>query len=131
MTGLAKKNKSMMGMDKAAEIVGILFMSRDYAHRAHLYTSSYAKHIALNEFYDGIVDLTDALAEAAQGCYGKIEFDVVDLVGNVKDPISAIKSHMEMVQDAAEGCDNRALNNVLDDICTLYAQTLYKLAELS
>lgn len=131
MTGLAKKNNKMtMGINKAAEIVGILFMSRDYAHRAHLYTSSYAKHIALNEFYDELIDLVDTFAEAAQGCYGKIEFDVVELEGNVKDPITSIRNHMEMVQEAAEGCGNRALNNVLDDICTLYAQTLYKLSEL-
>ena len=41
----------------AAEFVGIMFLARDVTHSVHLNTRSYAKHKALNKFYDEIVDL--------------------------------------------------------------------------
>ena len=47
-----------------ADFVGTLFLARDVAHSVHLNTRSYAKHVALNEFYDSIVDLADKFAEA-------------------------------------------------------------------
>ena len=40
-----------------ADFVGTLFLARDVAHSVHLNTRSFAKHMALNEFYDAIVDL--------------------------------------------------------------------------
>ena len=49
------------------QFIGLLFASRDYAHKAHLNTDSFAEHMALNGFYDGIVDLSDGLAEAWMG----------------------------------------------------------------
>ena len=33
------------------KIIGIMFMSRTYAHMAHLATPSYAAHVALNGFF--------------------------------------------------------------------------------
>jgi hypothetical protein len=55
-----------------ANFVGILFLGRDVAHSVHLNTRSYAKHVALNTFYDEIVDLADKFAEAYQGRHGLI-----------------------------------------------------------
>ena len=46
------------------QFIGLLFASRDYAHKAHLNTDSYAQHMALNAFYDEIIPLADDLAEA-------------------------------------------------------------------
>ena len=59
-------------MSKCNDFVGMLFLARDVTHSAHLNTRSYAKHVALNEFYDGIIDLADKFAEAYQGKYGLI-----------------------------------------------------------
>ena len=50
-----------------AQVLGIMFLSRDMAHRAHWKTRSYAQHVALGEFYNKIVDNADAIAEAYQG----------------------------------------------------------------
>ena len=47
-----------------SEIVQVLFESRDLTHYWHLQTTSYALHKALNAYYDGILDLTDAFLEA-------------------------------------------------------------------
>ena len=56
----------------AADFVGTLFLARDVAHSVHLGTRSFSKHMALNEFYDNIVDLADKFAEAYQGRHGLI-----------------------------------------------------------
>ena len=55
-----------------ANFVGILFLGRDVAHSVHLNTRSYAKHKALQKFYNGVVDLADKFAEAYQGRHGLI-----------------------------------------------------------
>jgi hypothetical protein len=49
---------------KASDFVGMLFLARDVAHSVHLNTRSFAKHSALQGFYEGIVDLADSFAEA-------------------------------------------------------------------
>lgn len=130
MTGLAKSRmKNKIGM--VAEVLGVLFNSRDYAHLAHLKTGSYAKHVALDEFYSGILDLTDELAEVAQGMYGKLDIEIIGVDDNVNDPISVLQKHMKKIESLGEDCDGRALNKVLDDISVMYSQTIYKLAELN
>ena len=53
-----------------ANFVGTLFLARDVAHSVHLNTRSFAKHSALQTFYDEIVDLADKFAEAYQGRHG-------------------------------------------------------------
>jgi hypothetical protein len=53
----------------AAELVMRCFHSRTAAHVLHLKSKSYSEHMALHDFYDEIVDLTDAFAEMYQGEY--------------------------------------------------------------
>ena len=57
-------------MDKVSQYISTLFASRTQAHIFHLQTTSYAQHIALGAYYDGIIDATDALVELIQGRYG-------------------------------------------------------------
>ena len=59
-------------MSNCNEFIGMMFLARDVTHSAHLNTRSYAKHVALGAFYDGIIDLADKFAEAYQGKYGLI-----------------------------------------------------------
>ena len=56
----------------AADFVGLLFLARDVTHSVHLNTRSYSKHVALNTFYDEIIELADGFAEAYQGRHGLI-----------------------------------------------------------
>lgn len=113
-----------------AKAVGIMFMSRDYTHLAHLKTPSYAKHIALNEFYDGIVDLADALAEGAQGKFGLLDIEVAPMKGDVMDPIAALESHVTMIDNLQKKCEVSFLDNILQEVQALYYSTLYKLKQL-
>jgi len=57
---------------KAADFVGMLFLARDVAHSVHLNTRSYAKHKALQKFYENVIDVADDFAEAYQGRHGLI-----------------------------------------------------------
>ena len=76
------------------KFIGTLFLARDVAHSVHLNTRSYAKHQALNGFYDEVVDLADKFAEAYQGKYG--------LIGPIA-LMSAKKTNNIMAQLAREG----------------------------
>lgn len=116
------------------EFVGLLFAARDVAHSAHLSTRSYAKHVALNGFYDGIIDLADKFAEAYQGRYG--------LIGAVKMPTSSKASNiLEFIEGSLKDvekmrydvCDksDTALQNIIDEIVGLYLTTIYKLKFLA
>ena len=57
---------------KPCDFIGMLFLARDVAHSVHLNTRSYSKHMALNTFYESIVDLADGFAETYQGRNGLI-----------------------------------------------------------
>lgn len=124
----------MSTREVAAEIVSIAFLSREQAHREHLRTTSYAAHVALQEFYDAVVEKADAFAEVYQGTYGALgdvpyrpaEKGKIDVV---------LENHLEGIEDARKAfgksaCD-RPLDNLLDDLSALYARALYKLRRLS
>ena len=49
---------------KAADFVGMLFLARDVAHSVHLNTRSFSKHMALNTFYEEIIELADKIGRA-------------------------------------------------------------------
>ena len=118
----------------AAAIVAVLFTSRDHAHRAHLLTKSYAQHIALGEFYDAVVDLADSLAEVTMGTYGA--FTEIPVEPPARGAIDAVlEAHLNKIEDlraafGGKACD-RPIENLLDEVGALFAQTLYKIRNLS
>ena len=117
-----------------ADFVGTLFLARDVAHSVHLNTRSYAKHVALNEFYDSIVDLADKFAEAYQGKYGLIgpislhsAKKTTNVVEFLEDQLEEIHAVRYKVVDK----DCTAIHNIIDEIEGLYMSTLYKLKYLA
>ena len=118
---------------KAAEFVGTLFLARDVAHSVHLSTRSFAKHMALNTFYDEIVDLADKFAEAYQGRYGLIGPITMmsaksnNIVTFLEDSLSDVEEMRYKVCEKSE----TALQNIIDEIVGLYLSTLYKLKFLA
>lgn len=111
-----------------SNIVAICFLSRDVAHREHLRTSSYAAHIALGDFYKGVVDLADELAEAIQG-RKNVKLDIPYLAPDSDDIVSALQSHMDAIESVRqkEIGDDTPIQNIVDEIVGLYLSTLYKL----
>lgn len=119
---------------KCADFVGTLFLARDVAHSVHLNTRSFAKHSALNEFYDEIVELADKFAEAYQGRHGLIgpislmsAKKTTNIVEFLEDSLADIE---KMRYEVVEKTDT-ALQNIIDEIVGLYLSTLYKLKFLA
>lgn len=119
---------------KPNEYVGLMFLGRDVAHSVHLSTRSYAKHVALNGFYDGIVDLADKFAEAYQGRHGLIGPISIPSTKKPGDIVSFLQSQLEDIESARyKVCekDDTAIQNIIDEIVGLYLSTLYKLRFLA
>ena len=121
-------------MNKAAELIAIMFLGRELTHREHLKVTgpgSFAKHKALNEFYDGIVDLADKFAETWQGKYGIIE-DIPllenEFAGNINEVLRQQVEWIDANRD--EVTDYRPLQNIIDEICGFYLEKLYLLDNL-
>lgn len=131
MAGLATKEMNGKGKMMIGKIIGIMFMSRTAAHMAHLKTSSYAKHKALNKFYDDIVDLADDLAEAGQGLWGKLEIPFEQLDSDITEPITMIQKHLNRIESLAKDCEQEFIGNILQEIQALYRKTLYLMVELN
>lgn len=117
-----------------AKFIGILFLSRDIAHREHLRTKSYAQHMALSDFYDAIIELADSLAKMYQGRHG-----VIDSIPQLNDddadktPVQLLKKYLALLEKtrytAVEKTDT-ALQNKIDEIVGQFLSTIYKLENL-
>lgn len=112
------------------QIIAILFLDRTLTHMEHLRTSSYAQHKALQDFYEGIIDLADTLAETYQGYEGIMNIPLLDTTtsGKMADHLS--KRVLE-IQKLRKSCDLSAIQNIVDEIVGLYLSTVYKLRQLS
>jgi hypothetical protein len=112
------------------QIVAILFLDRTLTHMEHLRTKSYAQHKALQEFYEGVIDLADSLAEAYQGYEGIMKIPLLDseVSGKIEEHLA--KRVLE-IQKLRKSCDLSAIQNIVDEIVALYLSTVYKLRNLS
>lgn len=110
------------------QFMGLLFASRDYAHKAHLATESYSQHKALNKFYVNIVDLADDLAETWMGRNAQKIGEIPTINAPKGEPLTVFKRLLDVVQDTRDFCsEDSVLSNIMDEIEALYSTTLYKL----
>ena len=122
-----------MSLD-AKTFVGTLFLAREVAHSAHLNSRSYAKHKALQKFYENIVDLADTFAETYQGRHGligPISLQSVKKQNNITEFLADQLAEIEKCRYEVVDEKDTALQNLIDEIVALYLQTLYKLRFLS
>lgn len=112
--------------------VSAILNSRTQAHIFHLKSTSYAKHKALNDYYDSIIDLIDGLVESVQGKYGLLE--------NYKEPSQYLEDNEieyfeKLVSFTSEirtkFFQDSFIQNDIDEIEKLIYSTLYKLKYLS
>ena len=114
------------------ELIMKLLHARTNAHVLHLKATSYAKHVALNEFYDGIIPLVDSLAETYQGAHGLID-RYPPRYTPVDDPVELVSQLGAWVEDNRYECcdaDETCLQNTIDEILALCHSTTYKLKVL-
>lgn len=121
-------------MKNPGELILNLMNARTVAHVMHLSVSgpgSLARHQALKEFYEGIVDLADRFAEAHIGCYGElIKFAGVSYKLE-KDPQAMLEALKETVAKARSEEQSTMLQQILDDTAELIADTAYKIKFLA
>lgn len=115
------------------QLFGTLQQSVVATWRKHLRTAKYAKHIALNEFYEEMPELVDALIEAWMGANGKkikgyeniLQSSNMNTLTYLKELKKIVKQGYELVED------NEELESHLDDIMELINSTLYKVKEFN
>ena len=119
---------------KASEFVGMLFLARDVAHSVHLNTRSFSKHMALNTFYEEVIELADKFAEAYQGKHGLIGPISLMNAQKTANIVEFLQGQVDEIEKARyEVCEKTetALQNIIDEIVGLYLSTLYKLRFLA
>jgi hypothetical protein len=119
---------------KACDFVGLFFLARDVTHSVHLNTRSYAKHKALQKFYEGIIDLADSFAEAYQGRHGLIGPVSLMSAKKTSNVIEFLQDQLDEIEKVRyDVCDksDTPLQNLIDGIVELYLSTLYKLRFLA
>lgn len=122
-----------MDTTKIGQLIAILFLSRELAHREHLRTKSYSQHMALNTFYDEVIDRADAIAEAYQGRYGiidKIPLLDNDIAGSIDMVLEKQLDAVEKLRYTAVEKSDTTIQNLIDEAVALYLSTLYKLRNL-
>jgi hypothetical protein len=119
---------------KACDFVGMLFLARDVAHSVHLNTRSFSKHMALNTFYDEIIELADGFAEAYQGRKGLIGPISLMSAKKTTNIIEFLQGQLEEIEAGRYEIADRTdtpLQNLIDGIIELYLSSLYKLRFLA
>lgn len=128
--GLLSEQELEINTGGFKEMISVLFHSRTQVHVYHLQTESYAEHKALQDYYDGVLDLIDGLVESYQGKYGILTnyttLKVDDYVSN-----DEVQSYLNKVNSVIE--KNRTsvkesfIQNQIDTVQELIFSTLYKL----
>lgn len=114
------------------EYFGTLLQSVTETHKKHLMTGKYSDHKALNEFYDEMPELVDALIEHYQGTHGKVENYKNTIEAEGKDAIQYLEELLEFTKAGQKEFfeDDSDLSSDVDSIRGQIASTLYQLKEL-
>ena len=118
---------------KPGDFFGKLFQLRDEIHLNHLSIKgpgSFSIHMALNEFYEEILELLDGLIESYQGKYGIIDITIPNTTKS--DSIKCLKELVALTDGGSAYLmfNETWIKNQLDEISMLTYQTLYKLENL-
>lgn len=124
------------------QLIALLFLARELAHRAHLKVhgpGAYAAHIALGGFYSAIGDHADSIAEAYQGQTGEL-LEIPMLEGQLPAGFSEgaefvpiMREHLQWIADNRFSACHReqsAIHNLIDEAVSAYQSTIYKLNNL-
>jgi hypothetical protein len=111
------------------EFASILMASRIDMHIAHLQTTKYSDHMALNDFYTDIVDLTDRFIESYQGKYELLKGYKITYVEGV-DPLKYLQNLREQCLEYRKEIEDGYLQQIIDEIIELISSVTYKIKYL-
>lgn len=122
-------------MSSIAKFISTLLNSRQQAHIFHWQEQgegSEARHLALGNYYDEIIDHVDGLVESYQGRYGIIRgYDLNFRLREDNDPQFYFKALVKYVEAARQKLPQDSyIQNQIDEIVDLIETTNYKLDNL-
>lgn len=130
---------------KKSSIPGLVVELLDAALKFHILhltvtgPGSYAAHKALNDLYDALPDLADAIAESYQGATGEIPKYPADMpsyvcapaMSSVKEALAYIDELHDKISDVQDVNSFSEIDNELDNIKATLNSAKYKLKFLS
>ena len=117
------------------ELIYRIFETRNEAHLSHWTTDSYAEHVALEGFYSAVLGPLDELVENYQAAFGIIgeipceedeEDEEPSVLKCLKDDVKWISKNRSKISKNIS-----TLENIVDNISSIYLRTIYKLENLS
>lgn len=127
--------KETQSTSEISKFISKILESREMAQVYHWTVKgdmgSHAAHLALEAYYDGVIELVDELVEVYQGQNGLIEgYDIIDTTDSKsKDKLDYFKEVVGFVR-AERKCisdEDTHLHNIIDEIVALIYKTIYKL----
>lgn len=114
------------------QLIGLLMLARELAHREHILTNSYPAHKALGKFQDKVGCYAEKIAKVAIG-YG-VTIDSIPFVDNEHTgPIDVVlELQSQWIADNAPGMlpeGASGLEDLLDEVQILYRKTIYGLRQ--
>ena len=132
----ATEEKESSETSGASKFLSKMFESREMANVYHLQVKgepgSYAAHIALNDYYDNILELIDELAETYMGQYDVInDYQTIDTSAtNSKDKLEYFSELSEFIKSNRNTLfsqEDTHLQNIIDEMVSIVYRTMYKL----
>jgi hypothetical protein len=116
-------------MEQFGTFIGTLMQSRNQAHIYHLQSNSYAQHVALQAYYEGIIPLIDGIVESYQGAYGILRgYKMAGTIKEDENPVIYFEGLSKFVEAVIPSLpQDTFLLNQYDEISTLIQSTRYKL----
>jgi hypothetical protein len=122
------------GKKPIVDFANKLFESREKAHVFHLQSKLFSSHIALDEYYKGIIKHIDKFVEVYQGQFGIIEdYQFITNDNTEKNEIKYFENLADFIADERYNyVDEKEshLHNIIDEMVALLYQTLYKMKYL-
>jgi DNA-binding ferritin-like protein len=128
--------EQVMEQNKVAEFIATVRNSATIAHFMHLQVEgegSYAKHKALEAYYDAMPDLIDSVAEQIQGAYDVIIAPYPAMLSGLRDPdeLAYMQAMRDYVRQARGDLpQDSEIQNEVDEVAKLLNKTCYKLQRL-
>lgn len=112
------------------EFIGTLFEIEITSHIAHLQTTSYSQHKALDGLYKDIVELRDSYCEAYFGKYSIIKDIPIKKEPEGQDMIVYLKKKVTAFEEYEKSLKDGYLQQIVQSVIELIYSTIYKLKNL-
>jgi DNA-binding ferritin-like protein len=129
------ENSETTGSNDVSKFISKLLESREMSQVYHWTVKgdmgSHAAHLALQAYYEEVIEFIDDIVEIYQGQYGLIEgYDIIDTTDSKsKDRLDYFKETVEYVRSARKCIkeEDTHIHNIIDELVALQYKTIYKL----